>query len=306
MDQQEIILKPNHRAKRILYLSLERNIDLEKYHFVKYLDYNEITRLGYDGTMAFIKDFNPEIVIEREFNDGKSLYDDLILWIKANIQGVVTAIWLIDSHCIYSRHEHLVKDIYDFAFVAIYKYYQKLSKLGNKNVYWLPLCYPGKRSNIIRRNGFYKYEISFVGRFNPENGFVRRYEFLQDIKKVFGDRVFITTDYENMEKILKKSFISLNCSLAHEMNFRIFEIMAHGAELVTDSVEDMDLIKDFTRKFSVYSSSNIAIMEINDLLNGKVERDMVKTQMFIKNHHSLIHRLLTIVRTIETGIQEDY
>ena len=48
------------------------------------------------------------------------------------------------------------------------------------------------------------------------------------------------------------------------------------------------------------------LTEINDLLNGKVERDMVKTQMFIKNHHSLIHRLLTIVRTIETGIQEDY
>lgn len=300
------ILKVNHRAKRILYLSTQRELDLEKYHFVKYLDYNEIIRLGHDGTMAFIRDFKPEIVMEREHNDAKSLYDDLILWIKANIQGVVTAVWLIDSHCIYPRHEHLVKNIYDFAFVAIYKYYEQLSKVGNKNVFWLPLCYPGKKSDIVRNREKIEHDITFVGRFDPKNGFTKRFAFLTEMKKTFGNKCYFVTDYENMEKIIRRSFVSLNCSLGNEINFRIFETIANGAELVTDYVPDIDLIKDLKNKVSVYTNNLTAILNIKGLLQEKFEHDVARNQIWIQNHHTLIHRHLTMIRTMETGIQEDY
>lgn len=303
MDE-EIALKSNHRAKRILYLSLERNIDLEKYHFVKYLDYKVITQLGYDGTMAFIKDFNPEIVIEREFNDGKSLYDDLIKWIKANISGVVTAMWMIDSHVLMPRHKALA-EIYDFCFVSIFKAYQEIAKI-NKNTFWLPLCYPQRRDRIKRNKEKVDYDITFVGRYNPVNGYDRRNDLLIEMKKTFGDKCHFVTDYVNMEQIYRNSFIALNYSLANELNFRVFEVLANGPELVTDEVPDMDLIKDLKSKFCVFNNLQSAKLNVSRLLEGKVEHDVIRNQIWIQNHHCLIHRHLAMLRMMETGIQEDY
>lgn len=305
MDTEEIILKPNHRAKRILYFSKERNIDLENYHFVKYLDHDEITRLGHDGTMAFIREFNPELVIEREFNDAKSLYDDLILWIKANISGVVTAMWMIDSHCLLPRHKALA-EIYDFCFVSIYRFYQEIAKI-NKNTYWLPLCYPQRRDRVKRNKEKVEHDITFVGRWNTvPGGYFKRAEFLSAMKKYYGDKCFFVTDYENMENIYRHSFIALNYSLSNELNFRVFEVLANGPELVTDYVPDIDLIKDLKSKMCVFKELNTAKVNIDRLLEGKVEHDVIRNQIWIQNHHCLIHRHLSIIRTIETGIQEEY
>lgn len=304
MDTEEITLKPNHRAKRILYLSKERNIDLEKYHFVKYLDADEITRLGYDGTMAFIRDFNPEIVIEREFNDAKSMYDDLIKWIKANISGVVTAMWMIDSHVLMNRHKMLA-GIYDFCFVSIFKAYQEIAKI-NKNTFWLPLCYPQRRDRIKRNKDKVEHDITFVGRYNPVNGYDRRNDLLIEMKKTFGDKCHFVTDYENMEKIYRHSFIALNYSLANELNFRVFEVLANGPELVTDYVPDIDLIKDLKTKMCVFTEISSAKLNVSRLLEGKVEHDVIRNQIWIQNHHCLVHRHLAMLRMMETGIQEDY
>lgn len=305
MDTEEIILKPNHRAKRILYLSLERNIDLEKYHFVKYLDYNEILRLGNDGTMTFIKEFNPEVVIEREFNDAKSLYDDLIRWIKANISGVTTAMWMIDSHCLMTRHKMLA-GIFDYCFVSIYRAYQEIAKI-NKNTFWLPLCYPQRRDKIQRNKEKVEHDITFVGRWNTvTGGYFKRAELLEEFKKEFKEKCFFITDYENMEDIYRHSFIALNYSLANELNFRVFEVIANGPELVTDYVPDIDLIKDLKSKVCVFTNLQSAKVNTLRLLEGKVEHDVIRNQIWIQNHHCLIHRHLAMIRMMETGIQEDY
>jgi len=288
--------------KRILYLSLERDIELEKYHQVQYLDYKIIQSLGYDGTMDYIRRFKPQIVLEREFNDQKSLYDDLVRWIKREMPGIQTAIWLIDTHCNYARHVQLAQ-IYDYVFLAISRYLPNF-KLLNKNTFWLPLCYPQRADSIKRNKGKVSHDISFVG--NSGGMFVKRTDYLNFLKEKFGDKLFWTRDYENMEKILRESVVSFNCSLGNEMNFRVWETIANGVELVTDEVEDLYNIKDLPDKIHIYQSKDQAYKKINYILDGKLERDVIKTQIWVKNHHCLVHRHMALLEMLAKGQQLDF
>lgn len=305
MEQPKNKIDKHQRAKRILYLSLERNIDLEKYHFVRYLDFNEITRLGYDGTMAFIKDFKPEIVIEREFADCKSLYDDLVLWIKREIQGVVTAIWMIDSHWLLSRHKELAK-IYDFCFCSIFMAHQEIKKI-NPNTFWLPLCFPGKTSDIKRNKDKVLYDISFVGKFGDVYpNYSKRNGFLLEVKKKYKDKCHFVMDYVNMTKIVRASFVSLNYSLAGELNFRVFEILGNGSEIVCDFVPEMDLIYGLKERLFVFKDLSRAIEHIKNILSGKNEHDVIRNQIWVQNHHCLIHRHNSMLEMMSSGEQVEF
>lgn len=302
---EDIVQLPNDiqgTPKRILYLSLERNVELEKYHTIQYLDYKMIQSLGKDGTMELINRFKPQIVLEREFNDQKSIYDDLVKWIKTNNPSILTAVWLIDTHCNYARHVMQAKN-YDYVFLAISKFIPEFEKI-NKNTFWLPLCYPERSDSIKRNKGKVTYDIVFCG--NSGGMFVKRTEYLNALKEHFGDRLLWTRDYENMSTLLRESVVSFNCSLGKEMNFRVWETMAQGVELVTDDVDDLFNIKDLPDKIHLYQTQKQAIQKIEYILNGKLERDVIKNQIWVKNHHCLIHRHLALLKMISTGEQLNF
>lgn len=290
------------KPQRILYLSLERDIDLEKYHQIQYLDYKKIQELGYDGTMDYIKRFKPTLVIEREFNDQKSLYDDLIKWIKMEMPGVKTAVWLIDTHCNYQRHIQLAT-IYDYVFLAISKFVPTFKSL-NQNTYWLPLCYPGKTKEIKRNKGKVTNDVVFVG--NSGGMFVKRTDHLEFLQKNLGKKLLWTRDYENMQKIIRESVVSFNCSLGEEMNFRVWESIANGVELVTDEVEDLYNVRDLPDKVHIYQNKEQALKKIQYILDGKLERDVIKNQIWVKNHHCLVHRHLAMLNMMFKHQQLDF
>jgi hypothetical protein len=284
---------------KILYLSLERNIDLERYHDVRYLDFNLILEKGYDGTKTYILEFEPDLVIEREFADCKSLYDDLVIWIKANTRAL-TAIWMIDSHWLLSRHKQLAK-IYDYCFVAISRYIPDIKAI-NPRTYHLPLCYPNSTKCIKRNKEIVRdNDIVFVGRFGDDKPYYhKRNTTIQWIKEKYGDRFLAVEDYINMEQLFRNSFVGINHSLAGEINFRVFEIMANGIELLTDKVDDFVHIEGIDKKMTTFVPENkkSLLSKLDSILEAKIEKEVIKNQIWVQRKHCLIHRHLAMLEMI--------
>lgn len=146
---------------RILYLSLERNLELEDSHVIKYLDYHDLHEKGLSAILDEIAAFRPDLLLEREFNDGVSLYTDLVAWVRANLPNCVRAVWLIDTHVAYLRHKDYAP-LFDYCFLAISQFVDEFK--GYTQAFWLPLCYPQRSDRIKRNKGRVKHDIVFVGR----------------------------------------------------------------------------------------------------------------------------------------------
>lgn len=293
----------------ILYLSLERNIELEENHKIMYLDYNDkingqFNQITYDKIMKF----NPDFLIEREFNDGLSKYPEIVSYVRDYLPNCKRAIWLIDSHCNLKWHLDYAP-LFDYVFVAISKYKPiiaaHLKSLDSKaKVFWLPLCYPRKRSDIKRNKSKVPYDIVFVGRWG--GFFKERTRLLDFLKEQYGESLLAITDYHNMEDYIRKGIISFNCSLYDDMNFRVFETMANGVELVTNEVPDINLISGLKDRINVYHSDQELLDICDDILSGVLEHDVIRSQIWIQNHHCLIHRHKQLLKMINTNEQHQY
>jgi len=291
---------------KILYISTERNIDLEKEHEVKYVDYTMRNKKG-EFSKKFLHEiamFAPDFLIEREFNDGISKYPDLVLWVKNNIPTCKRAVWLIDNHCNSEWHIQYAT-LFDFAFVAISSFMPILSRAcPNTRVFWLPLCYPGSTKRIKRNKGKVDYSLVFVGRWG--GFFHERTRIIELLKEKYGSDFFCITDYANMEENLRRGVISLNCSLSYDMNFRVFESLANGLELVTNDVPDLHLIKGLEERINIYHSDEELLKMIDDIIEGRRETDVQKNQIWVQNHHSLLHRHRAMLEMMITNHQLEF
>lgn len=293
---------------RILYLSLERNIDLEQYHQVMYLDYSDINRFKDAGDLTTlygrIFDFQPDLVIEREFNDGKSKYPGIIKWVKENLPKCQTAVWLIDNHCNASWHYDYAP-LFDHVFVAISAFKPMLkSKYKDMKIHWLPLCYPLQQKRIVRNKGHIDYDVVFVGRWGK--WFPERTDLIRKLQARYGNEFFTITDYANMEENLRKGIISFNRSLSSDMNFRVWESLANGVELVTNDVPDLHLIKGLPDKINIYHDEDELFTLIDAIVDGELANDVIKNQIWVQNHHCLIHRHQAMLEMISSGNQMEF
>lgn len=294
---------------KILYLSLERNIDLAKKHEILYMDYT----YKVDGDFPpevyeEIRKFKPDLVLEREFNDGLSKYPELVGWIGQNLPECKKAIWLIDSHCNLQWHLDY-SPLFDYVFVAISRYQPiiaaHLKQIGSKaKCFWLPLCYPYSVNKIKRNKSRVPFDIVFVGRWGK--WFDERTRLIELLKEEYGDKFFAITDYCNMEEYLRQGIISFNRSIADDMNFRVFETLANGLELVTNDVQDLHLIKSLDERINIYHNDQELLDMCDGILAGEIENDVIKSQIWVQNHHCLIHRHREILKMIKTGEQIQY
>ena len=198
---------------KILYLSQERGIDLEAEHEIMYLDHS----LKVNGKFPLkiyedIKAFNPDMLIEREFNNGLAKYPEIITWIAQEFPKCIKAIWLIDSHVQLQWHKDY-SPLFDYVFVAISKYVpiiaSHLRQIDSKaKVFWLPLCYPFNRKKVVRNLGRVPFDIVFVGRWGGFSD--ERTRLIELLKEQYGEKFFAITDYCNMEEYLRQGIISFN------------------------------------------------------------------------------------------------
>lgn len=283
----------------------------ERKHEIMYIDFNTIANDGYQETLRKALEFQPDLVLEREFNDGKAEYAQLVadIGMKSSFAGhpVKTAVWLIDTHVSYARHKDYMQ-LFDYVFLAVSKFVPEFRKLhGDDKVFWLPLCFP-YRSDTINFNYFpITKPVSFVGRWNKQ-WFPRRTYYIKRLKKMFGARFTAITDYQNMFTILKRSKVSFNCSINKDLNFRVWESLGAGTELITDDVPDLHKIDGLAPRASIYHNFN----EVKEYISGIISNDPKYThntltnQMYVRKNHCLVHRHKAILQMIESGEQAKF
>jgi hypothetical protein len=294
---------------RILYLSQERGVDLEKKNEIMYLDHT--SKVGGHFPIEIynqINEFKPELLLEREFNDGMAKYPDIVSHIKDNFPDAPRAVWLIDSHCNLDWHLTYAP-LFTHVFVAVSMYQPiiaaHLKKIGSDSkCYWLPLCYPYPKDRIKRNKSHVPFDIVFVGRWGK--WFDNRTRLLELLKDQYGDKFFNITDYNNMEEYLRQGIISFNCAINGDMNFRVFETLANGVELVTDDVPDLHLIKGLEHRINIYHNDQELLDMCDEILDGKRENDVIRSQIWVQDHHCLINRHREILKMIKTGEQVQY
>lgn len=255
-----------------------------------------------------ILEFKPDMVIEREFNDQKSKYLDIVSFVTKNFPECKKSVWLIDSHCNLDWHLAYAP-FFDYAFVAISRYQPiiagHLQNIGAKTkCFWLPLCYPYQRKKVKRNKSRVPFDIVFVGRWGK--WFDERTRLLDLLREQYGDKFFNITDYSNMDSYLRQGIISFNCSVADDMNFRVFESLANGLELVTNDVPDLHRISSLNRRINIYHDDQELLDMCDDILDGKLENDVIRNQIWIQNKHCLINRHKEIIKMVETGVQVEY
>lgn len=291
---------------RIAYLSYQRNLDVPG-HETWYTDIDEIEKQGWETVLARLVAFQPDIVIEREFNDGRALYMPLLSAIKKALPTVIRAKWFIDSHVVLELHKLYAKEI-DVGFFAIRKYAQEFQTLlGQENAFWLPLCFPDQPEAITINYAPINYPVSFVGRWNKD-WFPKRTEYIEKLRAKYDTYFHAVTDYTNYRTLLKQSKVSFNCSLNGDLNFRVFEVLGAGTELVTDSVPDLYKIKGLQERLHVYGDSEELFAIIDRILadDPEITTNTIETQQWIENHHTICNRMEELLSMIESRKQYGY
>ena len=293
---------------KIIYLSKEfANIPD---HEVLVRNHKDIESMGFNGVVDEIKRFEPDIIIEREFNDGISVYDKLL----KQFPKVKKAFWGIDSHLNFKRHLEYAEN-FDYIFLAISKFAGQMNNLINKPVKWLPLYFPGRKIEVKEKP---EIELSFVGNFK-QHFFKQRREYLE-ILKPYGIQIF-EREYSRMPKIMNNSLISFNCSLSCDLNFRVFEALGYGSLLLTNYVDDIDKIDGFKRDVYIYKNKEELINIVRKLLKedytefpniglvirsyfGNMYRE--SNQQWILENHCLKHRIDSLIEMIVTDKQLEF
>jgi spore maturation protein CgeB len=286
---------------KILYLSYENQIDLEKEHDVFYL--NRFKMNDMDWRRA-VDEFDPELVLEREFNDGMAVYTDVYEWMRANHPHCRLAVWLIDTHVSYERHLEYAKH-FDYIFIAISSYVYQFREVFGDKVFWLPVCYPYPRDEIRRNYGPIIRDIVFVGNVdNIKKWFPERSEHIEFLRDHYKDKFYAVTDYDNMKEIIRTAKVSFNYCIRDDMNFRVFETLGLGTELVTNDVSDLHKILGLTDRISIYRDKSDLVRIIDGILDNSSTTDTLEAQEWVKARHTYHHRCKSMLKMMATNQQE--
>lgn len=293
---------------RIIALTYERGWELEKDHDIFYADINGISELGWDEAAKRLLEFEPDIVIEREFNDGKALYMPLLYRLKKAKPDLIITKWFIDTH-LQKRLHQMYAGVVDVGFFALSRCADEFEDyMGEGNAFWLPLCYPYRSDTINKNYNEIKYPLSFVGRWGKTLGFMERTDYIHKLHKMYGSKFHSVTDYDNMLSIIKRSKVTFNHSIGDDLNFRVFEALGCGTELVTNDVPDLHKVKGLTDYLTIYSGSGglYAAIEAIWADDPAFTHNMLKAQDFIKEKHTMKNRLNSILEMVESRQQQEF
>src|SRR6476659_3754244 len=128
---------------KICYLSYQKILDLHEHQiYCTYIDAIEVR--GWAVVVEEITAFRPDVIIEREYNDGRALYIPLLKAVKEAVPEVIRAKWFIDTHVVEKMHTLYAQHV-DVGFFALSRATESFQSLmGKDNAFWLPLCWPDR------------------------------------------------------------------------------------------------------------------------------------------------------------------
>lgn len=243
-----------------------------------------------------VSEFQPDIVIEREFNAGGMSWEKEIPLIKDAIPNVKTAVWLIDTHVREDFHRDYCK-LFDYAFFAISSF---LPSIDHPNKFWLPVCFPSVLEAMPEPNVVRPHEFGFIGSHGTPY-LEQRTEFYRLIKDIYPD-FHIKRDFSTVYSSMAEIKYMVNLSYNGDMNFRTFESLACGCGLITSDVPDLYKIDGLVERISIFKSFTECVDQIREHHNVGVTSQVE----WVKEGHMLTNRLGAIEKMVETGIQETF
>jgi glycogen(starch) synthase len=207
--------------------------------------------------------------------------------------GCPTAFWAIDNHL------HTQEDGYfalarefDSVFIAQRDYAPAFEQRGI-HVSWLPLaCDPAvHRRHEVERD----LDLVFVGNVLPIHR--RRRALLDRLARRFKVSEFKGVYLGSMARLLSRAKVVFNCSLAGDLNMRVFETLATGSLLVTDAIANgQEKFFGHGEHLALYDDASLEDV-VAFYLGNREAREQVaaRGQRLVTRHHTYEHRMRALV-----------
>lgn len=283
---------------KLLVFDYNHNLGLD--HEIKYLDQKQIGSRPKAEILQEIKDFKPDLIIEREFNDGKSNYS----FIYKSLPNVPKCWWCIDAHTNLIQHVVYAKQ-FDFVFCAQSWFIPLFQNQIKGQIFFLPLSHtqslPDYEDWLAKEPPARDIEFSFVG--NIRSIHVERAKMVMSFIESLGDKFLAATipDYNEMLITLQRSKLTFNCSLNEDLNLRVWEALAMNTPLMTDYVADLNYIKGLPELISV-----IYPRTTDKRIEQTINIDHGDTSEFIRTKHTLTHRYNQLLMMFFTRKQMEF
>jgi len=188
---------------------------------------------------------------------------------------------------------------FDFVFAAQKDGAASLREAGVKTALWLPLaCDPEIHG---RKSVLPTYDVSFVGNLFPGP----RSELLEALQRRY-EKMFVGNRYlEKMAATYSASKIVFNRSLKNDVNMRVFEALASGSLLVTNDLAENGQRELFREgvELVTYADTDDLLEKVAYYLEHDVERERIAASglQAVMRRHTYLHRMQTILQTVERG-----
>ena len=214
------------------------------------------------------------------------------------------ASWIIDTHIDFERSLRHFGDS-DFLFAAQKDGAAQLSSTLGRSVEWLPLaCDPAWHRQI--EGEMRQFDVVFVGNQVGD----RRVNLLNHLSQSYPQHWFGSAYFDDMARMYSRGKTGFNCSVANDLNMRLFEVPACGLPLITNHIEDNGLeeLFDIGRHLLTYRSAG----ELEDCIRRLLADESLRSQLtdagrnHVYTHHTYdqrMMRLLDCVQKTKTVVQ---
>jgi len=231
---------------------------------------------------------NADLIIEQEFNEGKSIYSHLMASVK-----VPKAMWFIDNGGIFSAYPNYANS-YDYIFMSVDGMRRKLNRPSTH----LPLGFFFTLDLMRRIKEGRGKQLSFVGHIDE---YVNRKLFFDKFKSDLDARkisyTIKTASWREYANVVQDSYVAFNKSSTNECNYRVFENIGFGGMLLTDYNEECAKIPSLADRAYFYHNYEDIFSQIEKILSipkAGYEAMIKDNQNWIMNNHLMIHRYLKI------------
>lgn len=228
---------------------------------------------------------------------------DLYFWIDSGPKSppdgldavkIPKVAYLIDSHVAPDLRLSMAKP-FDCVFLAQKAQVETFREAGVKHVFWMPLaCSPE-----LHDTGSFErtVDVAYVGSFSTEED-QRRPRLLEEIRNRYPNHYIGKAWPEDMARIYARSKIVVNACVNHDVNMRVFEAMASGALLITDTADGLEDLFRNGEHLVIYRSDSALPNLIDYYFKHPEERERIarQGQELVLREHTYAHRVEEILR----------
>lgn len=212
---------------------------------------------------------------------------------------IPTACYLIDVHL--GRWREQAARFFDAVFIAQKDHLERFRRaVGHDQVYWLPLA---AAPDVHYDHGLPRiYEVAFVGNIARAHRGTPRARRLKLLAERFRTNdVYRAYTPEEVGRVYSQARIVFNCSIAGDVNMRIFEGTACGALVLTDATSNgLGELFEIGREIVVYRDDVDLLEKIAYYLAHEEEREAIARagQRRTLREHTYLHRMERLIEVV--------